>query len=96
MPLMLRPSLLGGANGWQHKRMGVVRTDRVPVQSRSLASVRYNPETSTLEIEFLNGSIYQYFGVPRDVYENLLNAASKGSYFDQYVRKAGYHYTKVS
>jgi len=69
--------------------------DRVPVQSSNLSSVGYDPTTSTLEIEFSNGSIYQYFGVPEYVHEGLMNAGSKGSYFDQHIKRAGYPYSKV-
>jgi len=69
--------------------------NRTPVESRNLASVGYEVETSTLEIEFHNGGIYQYFGVPENVYQELMNASSKGTYFDQNVKKAGYSYSKV-
>lgn len=69
--------------------------ERVPVQSSNLASVGYDPKTSTLEIEFLNGNIYQYFGVPSEIHQGLMNAGSKGSYLDQNIKKAGYSYNKV-
>lgn len=69
--------------------------ERVPVQSSNLASVGYDPKTSTLEIEFLNGNIYQYFSVPSEIHQGLLNAGSKGSYLDQNIKKAGYSYKKV-
>jgi len=69
---------------------------RDPVQSSNLASVGYEPETSTLEIEFHNGGIYQYFQVPQEIYEGLMNAGSKGTFFHQFIRKAGYPYTKVA
>lgn len=55
--------------------------DRVPVSSSNLASVGYEPETATLEVEFLNGSIYQHFNVPEYVFEGLMNEPSKGSYY---------------
>jgi hypothetical protein len=35
---------------------------------------------------FANGTIYQYFGVPRDTYQDLLRADSKGAYFNQHIR----------
>ncbi len=38
--------------------------NRVPVSSSNLAAVGYDPAGKVLEIEFLNGSIYQYFNVP--------------------------------
>ncbi|MBI1979887.1 MAG: KTSC domain-containing protein [Elusimicrobia bacterium] len=69
--------------------------DRVPVQSSNLASVGYDPTNSTLEVEFRHGGIFQYFGVPQYVYDGLLSASSKGTYFDQHVKKAGYSYTRV-
>jgi len=70
--------------------------ERIPVQSSNLASVGYDPGTMTLEIEFLNGSVYQYFGVPESVYAGLLNAPSKGRYLDQFVKKAGYSYARIA
>ncbi|TEB04552.1 hypothetical protein Psch_03312 [Pelotomaculum schinkii] len=69
---------------------------RIPVESSNLASVGYESETLTLEIEFIKSGIYQYFGVPEEVYNELMNAGSKGSYCNQYIKKAGYSYMKVS
>ena len=34
-----------------------------------------------LEIEFSNGGINQYAGVPEEIYRRLMNAPSPGSYF---------------
>lgn len=69
--------------------------ERIPVESTNLASVGYDPESSTLEIEFRNGGIYQYFGVPQHIYEELINASSKGQYFYHNIRNAAYPYNKV-
>jgi hypothetical protein len=69
--------------------------ERVPVESSHLATVGYEIETSTLEIEFKKSGIYQYFGVPQEIYEGLMAAGSKGQYFDQQIKKAGYPYTKI-
>ncbi len=68
---------------------------RVPVQSSSLASVGYDPATCTLEVEFHSGGVYQYFRVPRQVYESLINAASKGSYFHHNIKLKGNQYSKI-
>jgi hypothetical protein len=35
------------------------------------------------------------FNVPQHCYEGLMSASSKGSYFDAYIKKAGYRYRKV-
>jgi hypothetical protein len=69
--------------------------DKNKVSSSNLASVSYDPSTQLLEIEFLNGSIYQYSGVPSSIYDGLMAASSHGSYFDQHIKKAGYSYTKI-
>lgn len=55
-------------------------------KSSSLASVGYDRETSTLEIEFREGGIYAYHLVPANVYRELLEAASAGRYFLDKIR----------
>ena len=70
--------------------------ERTPVQSSSVSSVGYDQDSSTLEIEFLNGSIYQYFGVPESIFDGLMNAPSKGKFLDQFVKKAGYSYARIA
>ena len=69
--------------------------NRTPVTSSNLASVGYDPQTGTLEIEFRNGSIYQYFNVPLEIFNGLMSAGSHGRYFDAYVKKGGYRYIRV-
>ena len=69
--------------------------DREPVESSNLASVGYDESSSTLEIEFRHGDIYQYSAVPLSVYQGLMSASSKGQYFDQNIKKAGYPYARV-
>src|SRR5688500_17938427 len=45
---------------------------RARVKSSSIISVGYNETNGILEIEFDRGRIYQYFDVPRAVYDELL------------------------
>lgn len=68
---------------------------RTPVSSSNLRSVGYDPTTHTLEIEFLNGGLYSYAGVPASVHAGLMAASSHGSYFDAHIKKAGYRFTKL-
>ena len=70
--------------------------ERIPVQSSNLFSVGYDSQTSILEIEFNNGSIYQYSGVPQEVYEGLMNAGSKGSYFHHNIKRGGHPYIRIT
>jgi len=60
--------------------------DRVPVQSRLLATMAYDPNQAVLQLEFHGGTVYQYFHVPCQTYQDLLQAHSKGTYFNRYVR----------
>lgn len=60
--------------------------DRILVSSSDLASVGYDENSHILEIEFLRGGIYQYSGVPKNIYEGLMSASSKGKYFHRYIR----------
>ncbi len=69
--------------------------NRTPVSSSNLASVGYNSQTATLEIEFLNGSVYQYFNVPESIYSGLMSAASHGSYFAAHIKKGGFSYKQI-
>jgi len=78
-------------NSWK----GIIM-ERTNVDSSNLKSVGYDEENEILEIEFLHGGIYQYYDVPKSVYDGLMNADSHGKYFDQYVKKAGYRYRKIS
>lgn len=69
--------------------------ERVPVDSSTLATVGYEANTRVLEIEFRNGRIYQYFGVPESIHNGLMISSSKGEYFNEHIKKAGYSYAKV-
>jgi hypothetical protein len=65
--------------------------DRVAVQSRSLASMAYDHDQAILQIEFRGGTMYQYFHVPRQTYQDLLQADSKGTYFNRHIRSLFRH-----
>lgn len=54
------------------------------VSSSDIRSVGWQDDT--LEIEFKSGGIYQYHGVPQDVYFNLLSASSCGRYFHSFIK----------
>lgn len=68
---------------------------RTTVVSSNISSIGYDSQSRTLEIEFVDGSIYRYFAVPEGLYRGLLSAPSHGQYFDVYIKKGGYSYMKV-
>ncbi len=68
---------------------------REDVNSTNIRSIGYESESCTLEIEFRGGGIYQYLGVPKVTYEELMAAHSCGSYFHQHIRDK-YQWIKIS
>ena len=60
--------------------------DRTSVRSSNIRSVGYDPTLRTLEVEFHSSGLYQYSGVPETIYQGLMRAASKGSYFHDHIK----------
>jgi hypothetical protein len=56
------------------------------VESTTLRAFAYDDSREVLQLEFLSGAIYHYYGVPAAVHEALLGAPSKGSCFNRVIR----------
>lgn len=54
--------------------------ERTQVKSSNLKSVGYDQDAKTLEVEFHGGRIYEYYGVPPRVHQELMSASSLGKY----------------
>ena len=59
---------------------------REPLDSSSLASAGYDAGRRVLEVEFLNGGVYEYGDVPQEVYHALLDADSKGRFLNAEIK----------
>jgi hypothetical protein len=59
---------------------------RRAVNSSSVQSVGYDLATGTLELEYVNGSVYQYYEVPQPTYAGLLAAPSIGNYVNTQIK----------
>jgi hypothetical protein len=68
--------------------------ERTPITSTTLNAVGYDEDSQTLEMEFKTGSVYQYAGVPSSEFEGLMNADSKGKYFNANIKNR-YPFTKL-
>ena len=55
--------------------------NRISVESSNIESIGYDSNSKNLEIEFNDHSVYRYYEVPEDVYDELMASESKGSYF---------------
>jgi hypothetical protein len=67
---------------------------RTQVSSSNLRAIGYEPETATLEVEFNHGGVYQYHGVPQEVFDSLMQAGSHGIYFNENIKNS-YTTTKL-
>jgi len=67
---------------------------RQKFESRNIAAAGYDVREHVLEIEFRSGGVYRYHEVSMDVWNALLNAQSKGTYFGQQIR-GSYRTTKL-
>lgn len=56
------------------------------LDSSRLQSIGYDERFETLEIEFRNGAVYQYYDCPKLIYDELMSAPSKGMFFDERIR----------
>lgn len=65
-----------------------------PVISSTVAAVGYDPNTLTLEVEFKNGSVYQYFDFPETAYREFIQASSLGQFMHANI-KNNYRYVKL-
>ena len=56
----------------------------IEVSSSNIQGVHYDPNLKTLTVKFKSG-VYEYAGVPVDVYTGLLQADSKGKFMNSAV-----------
>jgi hypothetical protein len=68
--------------------------DWIYVDSSNIEAVCYFDDKNELQVRFLNGSTYSYSDVPQEIYDELINAASKGSYLNRMI-KGVYNYQKL-
>jgi len=68
--------------------------NRAPIVSSNVESIGYAEDDQTLEIEFKNGAVYQYFDVPESIYLALRDADSVGGYLAAHI-KGVFRYSRV-
>ena len=64
------------------------------VSSSTIARVAYDASSMTLAVEFVNGTRYEYFDVPQNLYDELVIAPSAGRFLSQNI-KGAYRYSRV-
>lgn len=68
--------------------------EREYVDSSMITSIGYDSNTSTLEIEFNSGAVWQYFDFPESSWHDFRNSGSKGRYFYKEIKNQ-YRETRV-
>jgi len=68
--------------------------ETISVESSHMATMGYEPDTKVLQIGFKNNTLYEYFDVPPNVWEEFKAAESKGKYLAKFI-KGTYQYKKV-
>jgi len=67
----------------------------IPVASSNLAAIGYSPFGAILTVAFHSGGVYQYSGVPRELYFGLMRAESHGRFFWAFIRNR-YPYRRIA
>jgi len=56
------------------------------INSTALGAAAYDDTRAVLQVEFRDGTVYQYLGVPKETYQVLCEAESKGLHFNRQIR----------
>jgi hypothetical protein len=59
---------------------------RERISSSAIASVGYDPDEQTLEVEFIDGEVYQYLKVPEYIFLDFMMAESRGEYINRKIK----------
>lgn len=62
------------------------RSSMRPVISTKIKHIEFNQLTGDLDITFVSGSVYRFYGVPDGVYRQFIRAPSIGTYFVRHIR----------
>jgi hypothetical protein len=75
-----------------HKALHGTRDERSGrVLSSVMNEIEYDPRSGDLDIRFVNGRRYRYSDVPPELYNHLIEAESKGAFFNVHIRDAYTH-----
>jgi hypothetical protein len=58
----------------------------ITVSSKAISAIGYDPKTQNLQIKFKQGHTYSFCRVPQHIFDGLLSAGSKGTYYYTHIR----------
>ena len=62
--------------------------DRKPLRSGKLKAAGFDEKLRTLEIEFMNGDVFEYKPVSPEMFRQLMNAPSPSSFFEDKIEES--------
>lgn len=65
----------------------------IRVKSSNIYSINY--DNNKLQIKFLKGGVYEYYGVPENLFNEFMNASSKGKFARKYIYN-NYRFKKIN
>lgn len=66
----------------------------IAMPSSVVANFKYDRTRSILRVFFVSGSVYDYFRVPKAVYNEMKQSGSKGTFLNLRI-KGAYRYKKI-
>lgn len=60
--------------------------EMIRVNSSAISAVGYDPASRRMKIKFKQGQTYDFCNVPERIFNGLLSAGSKGSYYNDHIR----------
>jgi len=72
----------------------IKKMDREQVTSSTILSIGYDAASETLEVEFKNGGVYQYYNVPAVIHQQFMESGSKGQFHHANIKNA-FPYSRV-
>lgn len=64
------------------------------VASSNIVSIGYDESSQTLEVEFKDGAVYQYYNVGQSIYDEFIKSPSKGQFLAYQIKNA-FPYTRT-
>ena len=66
--------------------MNTVSIQHIRVSSSNIRSIGYDECSSILEVRFHGGGLYQHYDIPASLFDDFLNAGSKGGFYYRRLR----------
>jgi hypothetical protein len=60
--------------------------EMIRVSSSAMSAIGYDPRSRRMKITFTQGHTYDFCGVPQQVFDELLEAPSKGTYYNDHIK----------